>query len=289
MYAEGAICPIFEEFASSRRLMAIEIEDAAARQQEMATAEFGELFVREWHDTGAVSTFNRDLDALTIERAPVAEWRGETFAAVYRRVRQFQAGDAAAARSAAEQEALAAFPAALQREGEFLLHLFRRYDRELRWWFIVANDRPAVLRELLFHPHMLPGFNDSGAHLINLAFFDGNLLTLQIAARESLQMVSLAVRRLTREPAEFFGVDAGRLDVGAQADLVLLDPDALVTYDTDANRRMVYREIFEQEQLVNRSDGVVTAVYIAGEQVWDGAGFMPVLGQKRLGRALRAG
>jgi N-acyl-D-aspartate/D-glutamate deacylase len=289
MYAEGAICPIFEEFASSRRLMAIEIEDAAARQREMETAEFGELFVREWHDAGAVSTFNRDLDALTIERAPVSEWQGETFGAVYRRVRQFQAGDASAARSPAEREALAAFPGTLRREGEFLLHLFRRYDRGLRWWFIVANDRPAILRELLFHPHMLPGFNDSGAHLINLAFFDGNLLTLQIAARESLDSVAKAVRRLTREPAEFFGVDAGRLDVGAQADVVLLDPDALRTYDTDANRRMVYRDIFEHEQLVNRSDGVVTAVYIAGEEVWDGAGFTPVLGLKRLGRALRAG
>jgi N-acyl-D-aspartate/D-glutamate deacylase len=289
MYAEGAICPIFEEFASSRRLMAIEIEDAAARQREMETAEFGELFVREWHDAGAVSTFNRDLDALTIERAPVREWHGETFGAVYRRVRQFQAGEAVAARSPGEREALAAFPASLQREGEFLLHLFRRYDRGLRWWFIVANDRPAILRELLFHPHMLPGFNDSGAHLINLAFFDGNLLTLQIAARESLDSVAKAVRRLTREPAEFFGVDAGRLDVGAQADVVLLDPDALRTYDTDANRRMVYRDIFEHEQLVNRSDGVVTAVYIAGEEVWDGAGFTPALGQNRLGRALRAG
>jgi N-acyl-D-aspartate/D-glutamate deacylase len=289
MYAEGAICPIFEEFASSRRLMAIEIEDAAARQREMETAEFGELFVREWHDAGAVSTFNRDLDALTIERAPVREWHGETFGAVYRRVRQFQAGEAVAARSPGEREALAAFPASLQREGEFLLHLFRRYDRGLRWWFIVANDRPAILRELLFHPHMLPGFNDSGAHLINLAFFDGNLLTLQIAARESLDSVAKAVRRLTREPAEFFGVDAGRLNVGAQADVVLLDPDALRTYDTDANRRMVYRGIFEHEQLVNRSDGVVTAVYIAGEEVWDGAGFTPALGQKRLGRALRAG
>ena len=177
----------------------------------------------------------------------------------------------------------------MRKEGEFLLHLFRRYDRGLRWWFTVANDRPEILRDLLFHKHLLPGFNDSGAHLINLAFFDGNLLTLQVAARESLEMVAKAVRRLTREPAEFFSVDAGRLDVGAQADVVLIDPDALRTYDTDANRRMVYRDIFEHEQLVNRSDGVVTAVFIAGEQVWDGVGFMPALGSKRLGRALRAG
>jgi N-acyl-D-aspartate/D-glutamate deacylase len=289
MYAEGAICPIFEEFESSRRLMALDIEDAAGRQREMRADDFGRVFVREWHDAGAVSTFNRDLDSLHVERAPVPEWRGESFGAVYRRLKAFQSGDAAAARSEAERGAFAEFPRPLTKEGEFLLHLFRRYDRELRWYFIIANDRPEILRDLLFHPHLLPGFNDSGAHLINLAFFDGNLLTLQIAARESLEMVARAVRRLTREPAEFFGVDAGRLDVGAQADVVLIDPAALQTYDTDANRRMIYRDIFEHEQLVNRSAGVVAAVFIAGEQVWNGADFTPALGHKRLGRALRAG
>jgi len=135
---------------------------------------------------------------------------------------------------------------------------------------------------------MLPGFNDSGAHLINLAFFDGNLLTLQVAQRRSLERVALAVKRLTREPAEFFGVDAGRLDVGAQADLVLVDPQALRAYDTDANRRMVYRDIFGHEQLVNRSDGVVTGVFIAGEEVWNGHEFGPALGSRRLGRPLVA-
>jgi N-acyl-D-aspartate/D-glutamate deacylase len=207
---------------------------------------------------------------------------------VRRRLLQFQAGDRSVSRSAAESDAFDSFPSPLRREGEFLLHLFRRYDRDLRWWFTVANDRPEILRDLLFHKHLLPGFNDSGAHLINLAFFDGNLLTLQVAARESLAMVAKAVRRLTREPAEFFGVDAGRLDVGAQADVVLVDPEALRSYDTDANRRMVYRDIFEHDQLVNRSDGVVIAVFIAGEQVWDGTGFTPALGSKRLGRALRA-
>ena len=69
---------------------------------------------------------------------------------------------------------------------------------------------------------------------------------------------------------------------------MLIDPEALLTYDTDANRRMVYRDIFEHEQLVNRSDGVVAAVFIAGEQVWDGREFTPVLGTRKLGRALTA-
>jgi hypothetical protein len=51
---------------------------------------------------------------------------------------------------------------------------------------------------------------------------------------------------------------------------------------------MVYRDIFGHEQLVNRSDGVVGAVFIAGELVWDGTNFTPALGTRHLGRALRA-
>ena len=288
MYAEGAICPIFEEFTASRQLMACDIEDATARRHIMATPAFGDLFVREWHDRGAVSTFNRDLDALRIDRCPVPDWRGETFGDVYRRLRRFQSGDAGAARTPSEAEALASFPNPISREGELLLHLVRRYDRDLRWWFVVGNDRPGVLKELLFSEHTLPGFNDSGAHLLNLAFFDGNLLTLQVAARESVAKVAHAVRRLTREPAEFFGIDAGRLEIGAQADVALIDPQALLDYDTDANRRMIYRDIFEYEQFVNRSDGVVTSVFIAGERVWDGREILPVLGTRKLGRPLTA-
>jgi N-acyl-D-aspartate/D-glutamate deacylase len=289
MYAEGAICPIFEEFASTRQLMSCDIEDAAARRRIMETEAFGNTFVREWHDRGAVSTFSRDLDSLMVEHCPVPEWSGETFAAILRRLRLYQSGRHDVARSDAERAALASFPSPIGRDGAFLLHLLRRYDRAIRWWFVVANDRPEVLKELLFHEHMLPGFNDSGAHLINLAFFDGNLLTLKIAALESVEKVAHAVRRLTREPADFFGVAAGRIDPGSQADLVLIDPDALLRYDTDAGRRMVHREIFGHEQLVNRSDGVVTAAFIAGEQVWDGHEVTPALGTRRLGRALTAG
>jgi N-acyl-D-aspartate/D-glutamate deacylase len=99
MYAEGAICPIFEEFESTRQLMACDIEDAEARRAIMATDAFGATFVREWHDRGAVSTFNRDLDALKVERCPVAEWQGETFGAVYRRLLEFQSGRHDVARS----------------------------------------------------------------------------------------------------------------------------------------------------------------------------------------------
>lgn len=57
-----------------------------------------------------------------------------------------------------------------------------------------------------------------------------------------------------------------RIEPGAQADLVLVNPEAMRAYDTDANRRMVYRDICEHEQLVNRSDGVVADAWIAGRK-----------------------
>ncbi len=121
-----------------------------------------------------------------------------------------------------------------------------------------------------------------------MAFFDANLGSLKLAAARSLQTVSTVVKRLTREPAEFFGLDVGTLDVGVQSDLILIDPDALARHDLNAGRFLEYRELYEHNQMVNRSDGLVTDVYIRGQRVWNGSEFLAVLGIQTLGRALRA-
>lgn len=287
LWCEGPISPVFEEFATTRPLLECDLADRAGRRRQLEDPRYVARFERDWADPRIVSTFQRKLDIMWIERAPVAEWCGETMGAVFRRTQVFHAGDRSAARSAAEEQAFEAAGGSLSSDAAFFLHLLREYDRDIRYHFTIGNDRPEILEQLLFHPHTLPGFNDSGAHLINLAFFDGNLLTLQVAQKRSLERVAAAVKRLTRDPAAFFGLDVGGLDVGHQADLTLIDPGALARYDTDANRRLVQREILGEQQLVNRSDGVVEAVFIHGEQVWDRDRVLPVLGRKRLGRALR--
>lgn len=78
-----------------------------------------------------------------------------------------------------------------------MLALLQRRDRQLRWHTTVANRDAAVLEGLLFHPLTLPGFTDSGAHVGNLAFFDGHLRTLKIAQSRGLERVARAVQRLT--------------------------------------------------------------------------------------------
>lgn len=286
LWSEGAISPIFEEFEATRPLLACDIDDREGRQRVLSDPDYIEKFERDWFDKSIVSTFQRDLAVMNIDSAPVPEWCGDNGGAIYQRLLKYQAGDSSAALSDAERDAFDKVAAPISEPG-FFLHLLREYDREIRWHLTVGNDRPEVLEEMLFDENTLPGFNDSGAHLINLAFFDGNLLTLKIAARRSTDKVALAVKKLTRDPAEFFGLDVGSIEPGAQADVTVINPEELMQYDTDANRRMEYREILNDSQLVNRSDGVVNSVYIAGELVWEGTERQAVLGTKKLGRALR--
>ena len=78
------------------------------------------------------------------------------------------------------------------------------------------------------------------------------------------------------------------LGIGAQADITVIDPDALSAWDINDSRQLLYRELFQHQQMVSRSDGVVSYVFIHGEPVWEQGDFTPVLGVKTLGRALRA-
>ncbi|MDP4917981.1 MAG: amidohydrolase family protein, partial [Haliea sp.] len=230
----------------------------------------------------------RDLERMIFDGAPVADWDGESMQQVFMRLQRVQQGQAAEARSEEERVAFDKFPAPTVDDVDFMLHLLREYDKSFRWWVDVGNkDNRATLGYLL-HPSALPGFNDSGAHLTNMAFFDGNLMSLKLAQAEGLETVATMVRRLTREPAAFFGLDVGSIEIGAQADITLIDPAVLQGWDSNDHRELIHRELFDHKQMVNRSEGVVTHVLIHGEPVWQQGDFTDVLGSRRLGRALRA-
>lgn len=286
IFGDGITTPAFEEVPCICRLIACELDDREGRLAIMNEPGYHKTFRSQWHSQVGGLSLKRDLQKMFIEQCGIASWNGQEMASIYQRLKQAQAAGDSTGLSDAEREFLAECPT-LELEADFVYHLFRYFDRDVRWWAIAANDRPEVVKELLFSPYTMPGFNDSGAHLTNLAFFDANLVTLKLAQSDSLERVSQAVARLTSEPAEFFGLDAGTLNVGAQADITIVDPDVLSTYDSDANRTMVYRDVFEEAQLVNRSDGVVSDVLIAGEPVWQNDKPLPALGSRKLGRALR--
>ena len=302
IWSDGIVSPLFEELESTSKLIAKEYDDVEGRKALLNDPQFIAEFRRDWHHGRRGRNLAhlkarlglpdilvvRELQRMIFDGAPVPEWEGENMQAVYDRLDRYQRGFGDNARSDAEREAFDAFPRPIVDDAEFMLHMMRAYDKGFRFWVDVANkDREGVL-PLLLDRNTLPGFNDSGAHITNMAFFDGNLMSLKLAQQESLDTVSTMVRRLTREPAEFFGLDVGSLEIGAQADIVLIDPEALRQWDDNSSRQFIYRELFDHKQLVSRSDGVVSQVLIRGESVWQDGAFTPALGREPLGRALRA-
>lgn len=299
VWSDGVITPIAEEIPELRQLNERDLDDRTGRQAIMNdpawVAAFRKMWFRGKHGFTLArllrwlrldqNVLSRELADMTVDTAPVAAWNGATLQSVFERLQHWQRSDEGA-KDAAEAAAFAKFPKPVGDDAAFFLHLLREYDTDLRWFTTTANRDPAVIKALLFNPLLLPGFNDSGAHLTNMAFYDGNLRTLKIAQEDGLERVAQAVHRLTQEPADFFGVDAGLLAPGKRADLIVVDPAALARHDGEACVRYVWREAFAHHQLVNRPEGVVTQVMINGTLAWDEGAYTPAFGRQRLGRVL---
>lgn len=299
VWSEGAISPLAEADPLLRRLIETELDDVEARRAVLSEPAFVEAFREMWGK--GKSGFNldhlkrklrlenafmtRDLNDHVIYRSPVPAWQGRTMAEVYVDYRAWQAS-ATTNLSEAEIQAFTELGSGIRDEAEFFLVLLKVFDRDMYWHYVSANRDPKVVKDLLLNPLLLPGFNDSGAHVTNMAFYDGNLRGLRIALEDSEDTFSYMVKRLTREPAEFFGLDAGSLDIGSRADMTLINPEALRTYDGDAGIEYIFRDEYDCHQLVNRSDGVVEGVFVAGKKVWHGTAFTETFGRERAGQAL---
>ncbi len=302
IWSDGIVSPLFEELDSTCKLIAKEYDDVDGRRELLNDPEFIQQFRDDWHhgrgesDLASIKArlgmpdvvVPRDFGIMTFDGAPITEWDGETFQQVYNRLEAYQRGQADQARSDAERDAFDKFPRPIRDDADFMLHMMREYDKGFRYWVDVANVGNKATLDLLLHKHTLPGFNDSGAHITNMAFFDANLNSLKLAQQKSLETVSTIVKRLTSEPAAFFGLDVGTLELGDQADITMIDPEALRHWDDLSGRELIYRELFEHQQMVSRSDGVVTHTFINGEAVWRNGDHTEALGTKTLGRALRA-
>ncbi|MEM7099363.1 MAG: amidohydrolase family protein [Pseudomonadota bacterium] len=300
IYSEGVVSPLAEANPQLRQLIETELDDVERRREIISDPAFVEEFRSMW--SRGKSGFNlghlrrklrmesefltRDLNDMEIFRVPVKGWEGRTLQFAYERYLAWRVQPEVVT-DREESSVFEALGLQIRDDGEFFLRLLAHYDRDLYWHYVNANRDPAVVKELLLHPKLMPGFNDSGAHVTNMAYFDGNLRALNIALNDSEACFSRMVNRLTQEPAEFFGLDVGSLDLGKRADIAILNPDALRIYDGEASVTYLYRELFDCHQLVNRSDGVVSDVFVAGQQVWSGTEYTSAHGQPNLAGALR--
>ncbi|HVC31024.1 MAG TPA: amidohydrolase family protein, partial [Steroidobacteraceae bacterium] len=110
-----------------------------------------------------------------------------------------------------------------------LLDLTLQDDLENEFTVQSWNTRVDRMAELLNDRSVLLGLGDGGAHLDMLcdAGYPSYVLGTWVRERGVLTLEE-AVRRMTSDPADFFGIrDRGRIAPGMAADLVLFDPQTV--------------------------------------------------------------
>ncbi len=301
IWSDGAVTPIAEEIPELRALNETDLEDRAARAKILQDPEYIKVFRDMWMKGKSGFSlarlkrlcrledyaFDRDLNSMTIDVCPLKDWQGMTFQVVLDRLLESRRENPTVVLSEAEQDLVSKDFFWVSDEADFVLQVLRTFDTQISWYTITANRDIKTVRELLMDPKLLPGFNDSGAHLTNMAFYDVNLRSLKLASEGGEQDTNYMVKRLTKDAADLFGVDRGSIYEGDVADLILVDPKQLANYDGEANVERIFREEYQQPQLVNRSNGVVPLVLINGKPAWVDDEFSTALGQQRFGSLLK--
>ena len=265
LWVDGLEVPVMEEFGAGTE--ALHETDLDTRQQLLKDPEFRAKFRKQWTNKFASKAWHRDLGEPRIISCPDATLVGRSFA------------DVAAERGV---DALDCF-----------LDLQLEFGNDLRWYTVVGNDRLQELEYVVDHPSVLIGFSDAGAHLRNMAYYDFPLHLLRLvtqAKREGRELMTpeRAVYRLTGEIADYLGIDAGHLEVGKRADIVVVDPDTLDDrLDTIAEEDMVGMP--ELHRLVRRHDDCVPAVLVNGRLAWHEGMFAHGFGDRKgYGSVLRS-
>jgi len=155
------------------------------------------------------------------------------------------------------------------------------------WRTTISNHRPAILRRLARSPGIQLGFSDAGAHVRNMAFYSFPLRMLRFVRDHQVMPIEKAVQKMTRQTAEWLGLDAGSLAPGAWADVAVIDPEKLKTGLSDPIEQYDPR-LGGAMRMVKRSDGVVRQVLVGGRVAFEDGQFADDFGRQRYGRLLRS-
>lgn len=265
LWADGMDVVVFEEFGAGTA--ALHLQDPEERRALIADPAYRARFRKEWTNRWLPRVFHRNFNESEILACPDASLVGRSFAEI-----------------AAERG---------EDVVETFLDLVARYGDAVRWYTVVANDRPEMLRWIVSHPAAQIGFSDAGAHLRNMAHYNFPLRFLRMvqdaeAAGRPLMSISRAVHRVTGELGAWFGLDAGHLQVGGRADLVVLDPSMLDGRVDEAHEAPV-PEFGGLVRLVRRNDEVVRAVLVNGKLAVRDGQVEPSVGTSQgFGQVLRA-
>jgi N-acyl-D-aspartate/D-glutamate deacylase len=265
MYADGLDLPVFEEFGAGTA--ALHLADMAERKALLRDPDYRDWFRRQWTNVLLPKVFHRDFNCSEIVDCPDRSVVGRSFADVARERGQHVV--------------------------DTFLDLAAAHGDALRWYTVIANDRPDVVKKILSHPDIMVGFSDAGAHLRNMAFYNMQLRMLKLvrdAQSDAMPFMSVerAVERCTGEIARWLRLDAGHVEAGARADVVVVNPDGLD--ESLARIEEIPMEAFGgYRRMARRNDAAVDAVLVNGRIAVRHGVPLPSVGRERFGRFLGAG
>jgi N-acyl-D-aspartate/D-glutamate deacylase len=167
-----------------------------------------------------------------------------------------------------EGKTVAEIAAAQGKDGvDALLDLTLEDDLNNEFTMQSFNTRIERMTELLNDPAVLIGLGDGGAHLDMLcdSGYPTYVLGTWVRERKALSLVE-AVRRMTSDPADFFGIrDRGRLLPGLAADVTIFDPASVGSAGRPERR---YDLPGGAKRMVMRSKGIEYTV-VNGEVTWE--------------------
>ena len=154
-------------------------------------------------------------------------------------------------------------------------------DLDIEFTLSTFNHRVERMKEILVNRDMLLGLGDGGAHVDMLCDAGYPTFVLGTWVREQGAItLEEGVRRLTSDPADFFGLrDRGRLAPGMAADIAIFDP-ATVGSGNRGERR--YDLPGGAKRMVMPSRGVIHTI-VNGESLYEHG----QLTEARAGQVLR--
>lgn len=265
LWADGFENVVFEEFGAGAA--GLHLATVAERRKLFQEKKYRKTFNRQWNNPFIPKVFHRNFAKATVMACPDTSLVGKTFREI------------GAMHGKSEVDAF--------------LDLMVEYGNELRWYTITGNDRPKPLGKLMNSESSLLGFSDAGAHLRNMAFYNFPLRMLKfvndsIKEGQPVMPLEKAVRKLTGELADWYQIDAGTLEEGKRADLVIVDPEHL-DYHVEEIHEEPIPELGGFVRLVRRNPDTVPAVLVNGKLVSEHGEVLPEIGkQTGAGQFLRA-
>ncbi|AQS39615.1 N-acyl-D-aspartate/D-glutamate deacylase [Shewanella psychrophila] len=255
VYADGIDVVFFEEFGAGE--LALDLKDKLERNKLLQDEKYRRDFRKFYGEKLSPRVWQRDFGDAVILACPDESIVGKNFA------------DVANHRSI--------------HVVDLFLDLVVQYGTDLRWYTTVANHRKHVLKKMVKDKKSLITFSDAGAHIRNMAFYNLPLRMLKLVSEsidegDAMMTMEKAVWRMTGDQAEWFSIDAGRIQQGDRADVVIINPE-----EFKQNLEQVSwaeMENFDLQRLVNRNPGLVEQVFINGKLAFENDEIVPALGKE---------